>query len=366
MRKLFLFTILLIAFTSCQHISEFEYQINGTIANAEDGNIYLMDRVGQDFLVLDTAAIADGMFSFSGEAEMPEVRYLALDPQRPAVSFFVEKGEITISGDMKNLTELTCTGTETNTLFNTYNKTDMAFNTQLNEIYGKYKEAKKQKDNVLEEELGAQLDEIDQQQTAATMEFIKTHPESVVTPYMMWRYSYMFTLEEMSPIYESLSPWVKTSVYSERVKERIDLLESVAVGQPFIDFSMEDTRGNQLALSSVTGKVTLVDFWASWCSPCRAENPNVVAAYEKYHDNGFEILGVSFDKDREKWVKAIKDDNLNWNHVSDLSYWDNAAGKMYGIRSIPSNFLMDEDGIILAWNLREEALQEKLQELFGF
>ena len=121
-----------------------------------------------------------------------------------------------------------------------------------------------------------------------------------------------------------------------------------------------------LPLSSVVnGDYVLVDFWASWCGPCRAENPNVVEAYNKYHDKGFNVFGVSFDKDHDKWVEAIAKDNLTWPHVSDLKYWSCEAGKLYGVQSIPHNLLLDKDGIIIAKNLRGEDLQNKLAELLA-
>ena len=131
------------------------------------------------------------------------------------------------------------------------------------------------------------------------------------------------------------------------------------------EISMKDTEGNTRHLSDLRGKVVLIDFWASWCGPCRRENPNVVKLYKKYHDRGFEIYSVSLDKEKSAWLKAIKDDGLVWpNHVSDLNGWTSSGGKTYGIMSVPSTVLVDKDGKIIARNLRGSELEKKLSEIF--
>jgi thiol-disulfide isomerase/thioredoxin len=196
-------------------------------------------------------------------------------------------------------------------------------------------------------------------------DFATTNNKTVVSPFLVIRNSWQFDLPELEALVSKMDTSLNRSQYLMLLQKRVAILKSVEVGQVAPDFTMNDSLGKPVTLSSLKGRIVLVDFWASWCGPCRAENPNVVKAYQAYSTKGFEILGCSFDQNREKWIKATKDDHLTWMHVSDLKGWANAAGKLYGINSIPANVLLDKDQKIIARNLRGEDLMNKLAEVLG-
>jgi len=174
---------------------------------------------------------------------------------------------------------------------------------------------------------------------------------------------YDFDLPRLKKAYAAFSPAVQQSGFGREVKKEMDIMDRTAIGQMAPDFTQNDTAGKPVTLASFHGKYVLLDFWASWCGPCRRENPNVVEAYKKFKNKNFTILGVSLDDNKESWIKAFKDDGLEWNHVSDLKGWKNAAALQYGVRAIPSNFLLDPSGKILAHNLRGEVLQDTLAKI---
>jgi peroxiredoxin len=182
--------------------------------------------------------------------------------------------------------------------------------------------------------------------------------------------SRQMTYAELQSMYDAFTPKMKETDAAKRIAEQLQALKereengkSTEIGAKAPEFTAPNPDGEQIALNDVLGKVTLVDFWAAWCRPCRAENPNVVAVYEKYHEKGLNILGVSLDRKADDWKKAIADDNLSWNHVSHVQYFNDPIAKLYNVDAIPAAFLLDENGVIVAKNLRGPALEAKVAEL---
>jgi peroxiredoxin len=192
---------------------------------------------------------------------------------------------------------------------------------------------------------------------------VRNYPKSIVSTYILSVYSTTWGKEKTKELYEQLSIENKNSEFGKEIKRYVELNKEPKIGEQFVDFESEDQNGKLKKLSELKGKVVLLEFWASWCGPCRQENPNLVKTYENFNPKGFEIFAVSLDENKESWLKAIKEDNLNWEHVSDLKGTRNEASLIYGVNGIPDNFLIAENGEIIGRNLRGDKLNQKLKEI---
>lgn len=195
------------------------------------------------------------------------------------------------------------------------------------------------------------------------LEFVKMNPSSIVSAYILSVYTTSWGKGESKELFDKLSEENKNSVYGKKVANYIRLNKEPKIGEQFVDFEMSDPNGISHKLSDFKGKIILLEFWASWCGPCRQETPNLVKTYKKFNPKGFEIFAVSQDGEKDRWLMAIKNDSLNWIHVSDLKGNDNEASLIYGVNGIPDNFLIDKNGVIIARNLRGDKLNEKLAEI---
>jgi peroxiredoxin len=327
MKKSIVFFATLISGFSVSAQQATNLDLKGTLNDTVVTQVYLQKFHNKSFTTVDSAKVVNGSFKFNSKIVLPELYGLSIDTTRNPLYVFLEQGTIAVNlKPGKGYSLSTVTGSASQDLFNAYKQTK---NVEISK-------------------------------------FITDHPKSIVSAYVLYRnWSYRLTPEQINVNLALLDKSLAQVSYVKELQTLVQVLNGLAVGKKAPDFSGIDPSGKTLRLSDHLKGYTLVDFWASWCVPCRKENPNVVAAFEKYKDKGFSVFGVSLDKDKESWLKGIQDDHLNWPQVSELIYWRSEVAKTYGIRAIPANYLIDSNGIIVAKNLRGENLQLKLKELLA-
>ncbi|MCD6091600.1 MAG: AhpC/TSA family protein [Bacteroidales bacterium] len=333
----------------------------------EGKELLLQERGETGYEVIDTAKVKGNEYVFKGTLGQPKLVYLTSSVFRGAIPVFVEAGDIQVTAHVDSLAKAKIMGSDAHDFYAKINEKLADLDKIWQDFYyGPYRAMSKDEQASNEGQVNLLYD------SAQTLKahFLETellnNGSQPATPVIALSNIDDMDIVASQAIYDNLSPEVLNSTDAKRMSDRISIIKRSAIGQPLIDFTMNDTLGNPITLSEyANGKYVLIDFWAAWCSPCRRENPNVVANFKKYSDKGFTVFGVSFDQKKENWIKAIKDDGLLWQQVSDLQGWANAAGKLYGIQSIPQNILLDPNGIIFDKNLRGPALGEKLEELLG-
>ena len=364
MRKVFAILVLALAIVSCQS-GKNEYSINGTIAGIETGKVYLQKLVDGKPQSVDTADVVDGKFTFKGKMEMPDIRILRLNEQDYFAQLFLDNAKVKIQANKDSLRNTKITGSPSQDIFQKYIDEMEKLNKDVMALQQKYQSSMSSGNSNEAEKAKIEYQAMMDNNKVYTKNFVKENSTSVVSAYIaLVQLANQIEAAELDSIASKFPAEISTSEYVVKIKEIVAEQKKTAVGVEAPDFTMNDQNGNPVQLSSLRGQVVMIDFWASWCAPCRQENPNVVKLYEQYHSKGFEIIGVSLDRGKDEWLQAIKDDNLKWVHVSDLQYWQNTVARQYGVNSIPQTYLLDKDGKIIAKGLRSEQLASKLAELF--
>lgn len=321
------------------------FQISGAISGFPDST--LVDFMnGSNGTPISSTYIKDGKFSFTGTMEVPEFRLLSFEKnQQQMIPIFLDNSNVTVTGSRDAWDNIVIKGSGSHDDF-------VAFST----IFKPYEH--------LFNPNAQGSDEENKAASEALENFVKKNKGSYITPIAIIRnYQLNEDGEKMAELYGMLKPEVKETAFGKYIEGQLGDVNRFPIGKPMEDFSQADTSGKQIKLSDFKGKYVLVDFWASWCGPCRVENPNVVKVFEKYKDKNFTVFGVSLDKSRDPWIAAIYKDHLTWPHVSDLKGWNNEVAVKFHITSIPQNLLLDPNGNVIAKNLRGEALAAKLASI---
>lgn len=357
MKQVILLGLLFVGLASCQSKKGFE--ISGTVENQKDGQVFFVNLLTEK---QDTVAIKDGKFNLTGIADEP-TPFLMFSPDvLPAQTiFFADHGKTSIEFTANEPSTLKIKGCKSQNEYEDFTDMTQPLLAQFDSIQRLAMSG--EIDNTQMQNIAMS---IQKEYESKNLDFVKKHPGSYVSALLAYEYlrqKPQLTSKDKKELIGSLDKNIQESFFGKKMEEIIQADESTAVGNNAPLFSLPNTDGKTLSLESFKGKYVLIDFWASWCQPCRAENPNVVAAYKKFKNKQFTILGVSLDENKKQWEAAIKKDNLNWPQVSDLKGWNSSVVGLYNIKSIPSNVLLDPNGKIIAKDLRGVDLENQLNNL---
>ncbi|MFI2744314.1 thioredoxin-like domain-containing protein [Zhouia sp. PK063] len=356
---------------ACKNEKKEGYVIKGSLHDLPEHSIAVLSYTQKDTTITDSVTIKNGNFEFNGVVTSPAQAFISIRHgetfpvkswNRDSFSFFIENTQITLIGK-DSIYHANISGSllndETKTLDAQINPLRQKIQTLSRSLQGKPQDAAYMATVDTIKATGKKVETI-------AHHFIVNHPNSYLAlrTFANYELGYNFDPNVAENQFNQFSDTIKQTPLADKVWKKIDLAKKTSVGQKAMNFTQETVDGISFSLTSLKGKYVLVDFWASWCVPCRMENPNVVKAYQEYKNQNFEIVGVSLDEKKKNWEAAIKKDGLPWIHVSDLKGWKNAVAQQYGISAVPQNLLIDPDGIIIAKNLRGEDLASKLSELF--
>ena len=346
------------------------YTIKGTMVGLPTGKVYL-EKTDGNGTSRDSAKVVNNKFEFKGRVNELAFYSLYISDKKQASHFLLENAHLNFVGQKDSLYRAKVTGGPVyDTYMTFYNVAWKPVTAKAGEIYGRMSVAdqggKVKLDSATRKAFDEEFKALNVMNDSVVNTYVKKNSSSIAAAMVIKDryidYPYFDNARALMPF---LSKEVRESTFGKQIYARLALDEKTGIGKVAPVFSMADKDGKMVDLADFRGKYVLVDFWASWCGPCRKENPNVVAAYKKYHDKGFEILGVSLDSKKEPWLKAIAADGLIWNHVSDLKGWKNEAAAIYGVSSVPASFLIGPDGKVIAKDLRGEDLHKKLQSIFA-
>lgn len=373
MKKVLLITTIALGLVSFINPVKPNFTLNGIAKGVQDGTIVYLESQDEakGTVAIDSAKISKGVFTMKGMAVEPAVSFIQVKGLEGKIAFILDQGNINFTIYKDSIAKSKIGGTSDNDALQKFNIFSQKVQQKMQDFQAvnmeKMKTAQANNDNVTIEQLMDQFGLLQNELIAYTSSYPEKNPSSFLSVLLL---DNMFNqpevdMKKIKMVYGSLTAKLQKTKPGLAIKAKIENFKDISEGNVAPDFSGPTPDGKILSLKQAMGKVTIIDFWASWCGPCRKENPNVVALYNEFHAKGLNIIGVSLDKDAAKWNEAIAKDGLTWSHVSNLQFWTDPIAVLYNIKSIPATYIIDEKGVIIATNLRGDELRAKIASILN-